>query len=94
MSKLKILVILNQRISTDIIRETISGCPDLELLDIRGCLQVKLDDKLVENFPAALKILGPGQDHYDCYSGMSLSPTIFFLILTEMDFSIFDEIES
>ncbi|GFS46800.1 similar to F-BOX WITH WD-40 2 [Actinidia rufa] len=59
MPKLKQLEIAYLLIDTGSVLEIIFGCPQLEFLDLRGCWNVKLDEKyLCEEFPN-LKILGP-----------------------------------
>ncbi|KAJ8772080.1 hypothetical protein K2173_027257 [Erythroxylum novogranatense] len=59
MPKLKRLEIAYLRISTDGVLKILSGCPELEYLDLRGCWEVELDISfLMEKFPK-LKTLGP-----------------------------------
>ncbi|KAF7140125.1 hypothetical protein RHSIM_Rhsim06G0079500 [Rhododendron simsii] len=66
MPKLKQLEIAYLLVETESVLEIISNCPELELLDLRGCWNVKLDEKwLKEKFPK-LKVLGPLiVDHYE-----------------------------
>lgn len=66
MPKLKQLEIAYLLVETESVLEIISNCPELELLDLRGCWNVKLDEKrLKEKFPK-LKVLGPHiVDHYE-----------------------------
>nr|XP_009406619.2 PREDICTED: F-box protein FBW2-like isoform X2 [Musa acuminata subsp. malaccensis] len=45
--------------------EILSQCRDLEYLDLRGCWEVKLDDKYLKEWHSGLKVLGP--DIIDCY---------------------------
>lgn len=61
MPKLKHLEMAYLLISTDAVLKILANCPDLELLDVRGCWNVKLEDK---KFPR-LKIIGPLVT--DCY---------------------------
>ncbi|XP_021900700.1 F-box protein FBW2 isoform X2 [Carica papaya] len=59
MPKLKRLEVAYQRISTEGVLKILSSCPELEFLELRGCWDVKLDDKFLnEKFPK-LKVLGP-----------------------------------
>lgn len=59
MPSLKFLEMAYRVICTESIIKIISNCPKLEFLDLRGCWDVKLDDKFRKgNFPD-LKILGP-----------------------------------
>ncbi|KAG6384876.1 hypothetical protein SASPL_153696 [Salvia splendens] len=65
MPKLKHLEIAYLLVETSSVVKIIENCKELELLDIRGCWQVKLDEKLVKRFPN-LKIVGPlVVDFYD-----------------------------
>lgn len=66
MPKLKQLEIAYLLIETESVMEIISKCPELDLLDLRGCWNVKLDEKhLKEKFPK-LKVLGPNiVDQYE-----------------------------
>ncbi|KAJ7958987.1 F-box protein FBW2 [Quillaja saponaria] len=80
MPKLKHLEMAYHLISTRSVLQILSGCPELEVLDLRGCWDVKLDDKfLKEKFPK-LKIMGPfvtgyyqrnGWDDYSDFSDAS-----------------------
>ncbi|XP_062079538.1 F-box protein FBW2-like [Humulus lupulus] len=58
MPKLKHLEIGYMHISNNGLLKILSGCPDLELLDIRGCQQVKLDQTFVKKI-SYLKVFGP-----------------------------------
>ncbi|XP_038718667.1 F-box protein FBW2 isoform X2 [Tripterygium wilfordii] len=59
MPKLKHLEMAYNLTTTGSVMRILSSCKDLELLDLRGCWDVKLDDKYVkEKFPK-LKVLGP-----------------------------------
>ncbi|GMY17328.1 F-box protein FBW2 [Fagus crenata] len=66
MPKLKHLEMAYHLNSTTSVLEILSSCPELEFLDLRGCWDVKLDDKfLKEKFPK-LKVLGPLiMDYYE-----------------------------
>ncbi|KAJ7965733.1 F-box protein FBW2 [Quillaja saponaria] len=65
MPKLKHLEMAYHLISTRSVLQILAGCPELEFLELRGCWDVKLDDKfLKEKFPK-LKIMGPFVT--DCY---------------------------
>ncbi|OVA07940.1 hypothetical protein BVC80_8733g7 [Macleaya cordata] len=59
MPKLKHLEMAYLLLTTGGVLEILSNCKDLEFLDVRGCWDVKLDEKfLKENF-SGLKVLGP-----------------------------------
>ncbi|KAG9137117.1 hypothetical protein Leryth_011948 [Lithospermum erythrorhizon] len=66
MRKIKHLEMAYLLIDTTAALDIIGSCPDLQFLDMRGCWDVKLDDKyLMEKFPK-LKILGPQViDHFE-----------------------------
>ncbi|XP_047970996.1 F-box protein FBW2-like [Salvia hispanica] len=79
MPKLKNLEIAYLLVDTASIVEILSNCKHLELLDVRGCWNVKLDEKFVKMFPK-LKVVGPlvvdcydmnGWDNCSDYSGSS-----------------------
>ncbi|PON90918.1 LRR domain containing protein [Trema orientale] len=57
MPRLKRLEIAHLCVSTEGVLKIVSSCPELELLDIRGCQNVKLDENFVKRF-SALKVLG------------------------------------
>lgn len=64
MPKLKHLEMAYQLISTQSVMEILSKCPLMEVLDLRGCWDVNLDNKVIkENFPN-LKVIGPCVDDY------------------------------
>lgn len=66
MPNLKRLEIAYLLIDTDSIVEIIRSCQELEFLDLRGCWDVKLDDKYISDKFPKLKILGPQViDHYE-----------------------------
>ncbi|XP_048335284.1 F-box protein FBW2 isoform X3 [Ziziphus jujuba] len=78
MPKLKHLEIAYLLIYTEAVLKIIMSCPDLQLLDVRGCWNVKLDVKRF--LLCGLKVIGPLEDGYydingwdDCsnYSGSS-----------------------
>ncbi|KAK2659793.1 hypothetical protein Ddye_006326 [Dipteronia dyeriana] len=59
MPKLRRLEMAYSVVSTEGVLNIISSCSKLEFLDLRGCWDVKIDDKFMEgNFPN-LKVLGP-----------------------------------
>ncbi|XWS23917.1 hypothetical protein CRYUN_Cryun28dG0057000 [Craigia yunnanensis] len=65
MPGLKRLEMAYHLISTGSVLNILSGCPQLEFLDLRGCWDVKLDNQLMkEKFPK-LKVKGP--QVMDCY---------------------------
>lgn len=67
MAKLKHLELSYLVISTESVIEIISNCPKLELLDVKGCWQVKLEKEFLEGF-RRLKVVGPLiDDDDDCY---------------------------
>lgn len=62
MPKLKHLEIAYLLICTEAVLKILMSCPELELLDVRGCWNVKLD---VKKFPpCGLKVIGPLADCY------------------------------
>uniref|UniRef100_A0A2P2JVH2 F-box protein FBW2 n=2 Tax=Rhizophora mucronata TaxID=61149 RepID=A0A2P2JVH2_RHIMU len=64
MPKLKHLEVAYLLMSTRAALEILSGCPDLEYVDLRGCWDVKLDHTFIkEKFPK-LKMLGPRESGY------------------------------
>lgn len=63
MPKLKHLEIAYLLICTEAVLKIIVSCPELELLDIRGCWNVKLDVKRF--LLCGLKVIGPLADCYD-----------------------------
>ncbi|KAE8693239.1 F-box protein FBW2 [Hibiscus syriacus] len=79
MPKLKQLEVAYLLISTEGVLKILESCPDLELLDVRGCWNVKLDENFVKKF-SQLKVVGPlvvdyfgmkGWDDCSNYSGSS-----------------------
>ncbi|XP_057970601.1 F-box protein FBW2 isoform X2 [Malania oleifera] len=79
MLKLKYLEMAYLLISTEGVLNILTNCKELELLDVRGCWNVKLDDKFIKRFPR-LKVVGPlvvdcyetnGWDNCSDYSGSS-----------------------
>lgn len=66
MPKLRHVELAYHMISTESVLKILSSCPELEYIDVRGCWNVKLDDKLLkEKFPK-LKVLGPlVMDYYE-----------------------------
>lgn len=59
MPKLKQLELAYLRINVDSVFDILSGCPDLQFLDLRGCWDVHLDKKSLEKRHPKLEILGP-----------------------------------
>lgn len=79
MSKLKHLEIAYLLVDTNSVIEILRNCKHLELLDVRGCWNVTLEDKFLKRFPN-LKVVGPvvfhcyemyGWDKCSHYSGSS-----------------------
>ncbi|KAK8672949.1 hypothetical protein V6N13_111306 [Hibiscus sabdariffa] len=79
MPKLKQLEVAYLLISTEGVLKILESCPDLELLDVRGCWNVKLEESFVKKF-SRLKVVGPlivdyigmkGWDDCSNYSGSS-----------------------
>ncbi|KAK6923778.1 hypothetical protein RJ641_009978 [Dillenia turbinata] len=79
MPRLKHLEMAYLLITTEAVLQILENCRELQLLDVRGCWNVKLDDKIVKNFPG-LKVVGPlvvdcyetnGWDDCSEYSGTS-----------------------
>lgn len=65
MPKLRHLEIAYLLVDTSSVLEIIRNCRELELLDIRGCWNVSLDENFVKKF-SKLKIIGPHiMDYYD-----------------------------
>lgn len=64
MPRLKQLEIAYLLVSTASVTEILKNCKQLELLDVRGCWNVNLDEKFVKKFPE-LKVVGPLV--MDCY---------------------------
>ncbi|KAK9162732.1 hypothetical protein Syun_003634 [Stephania yunnanensis] len=65
MLKLKHLEMPYLRLTTDAVLEIISSCRELEFMDLRGCFDVKLDEKFLKEKFSGLKVLGPLVE--DCY---------------------------
>ncbi|KAK2970378.1 hypothetical protein RJ640_007506 [Escallonia rubra] len=63
MPKLKHLEIAHLLISTPCVIEILINCRQLELLDVRGCWNVNLDESHVKKY-SAVKLLGPLVDYY------------------------------
>ncbi|GMI98054.1 SKP1/ASK-Interacting protein 18, F-BOX WITH WD-40 2 [Hibiscus trionum] len=79
MPKLKQLEVAYLLISTEGVLKVLENCPELELLDVRGCWNVKLDENFIKKF-SQLKVVGPlvvdylgmkGCDDCSNYSGSS-----------------------
>lgn len=79
MPKLKQLEVAYLLISTEAVLKILENCPELELLDVRGCWNVKLDENYIKKF-TRLKVVGPlvvdyfgmkGCDDCSNYSGSS-----------------------
>ncbi|XP_022774987.1 F-box protein FBW2-like [Durio zibethinus] len=79
MPKLKQLEVAYLLVSTEGVLKILENCPELELLDVRGCWNVKLDENFVKKF-SRLKVVGPhvvdcfgmkGWDDCSNYSGSS-----------------------
>lgn len=66
MPKLKHLEIAYLLVSTEPVLKILASCCELELLDVRGCWNVRLDEKLIKKF-SGLKVVGPLV--IDCYEG-------------------------
>lgn len=64
MPRLKHLEIAYLLVSTESVIEILKNCKQLELLDLRGCWNVYLDEKFVKKF-TKLKVIGPLV--VDCY---------------------------
>ncbi|XP_022941258.1 F-box protein FBW2-like isoform X1 [Cucurbita pepo subsp. pepo] len=66
MPKLEHLEMAYHPLSTKSVMTILSSCPNLEFLDLRGCWDVRLEDKFVaEKFPK-LRVLGPlVRDYYE-----------------------------
>ncbi|KAL3845154.1 hypothetical protein ACJIZ3_002557 [Penstemon smallii] len=64
MPKLKHLEIAYMLVDTSSVIEILENCKQLELLDVRGCWNVNLDERFMKKFPK-LKLVGPLI--VDCY---------------------------
>lgn len=58
MPKLRHLELAYLLISTESVLKILSSCPELEFLDVRGCWNVILDEKIVKKF-SGVKVIGP-----------------------------------
>jgi len=66
MPKLRHLEVAYLLLTTHGVLEILSRCKDLELLDLRGCWEVKLDESLLKERHTGLKVLGPQvEDSYE-----------------------------
>ncbi|CAL9047062.1 unnamed protein product [Musa banksii] len=65
MPKLHRLELAYLLLTTRGVLEILSRCRDLEYLDLRGCWDVKLDEKYIKEWHPGLKVLGPHV--VDCY---------------------------
>ena len=66
MPRLKRLEMAYHLISKGSVLNILSGCPQLELLDLRGCWDVKLDNQILKEKFTKLKVLGPHVvDYYE-----------------------------
>ena len=59
MPKLKHLELAYLLITTNGVLDILSACKDLEYLDMRGCWEVKLDEKFLKEKLPCLKVVGP-----------------------------------
>lgn len=64
MPKLKQLEIAYMLVTTASIKEILKSCSQLELLDVRGCWEVSLDENIKKKF-SGVKVVGPVV--IDCY---------------------------
>ncbi|CAL9161553.1 unnamed protein product [Musa hybrid cultivar] len=65
MPRLRHLELAYLLLTTRAVLDILSSCKDLEYLDLRGCWDVKLDQKYLKERHSGLKVLGP--DIIDCY---------------------------
>ncbi|GER27333.1 F-box protein-like [Striga asiatica] len=65
MTKLEHLEMAYMLVTTSSVLEILRSCKRLTLLDIRGCWNVELDERVVKRFWGKLKVLGP--DMVGCY---------------------------
>uniref|UniRef100_A0A5B7A0Y9 F-box protein FBW2 n=1 Tax=Davidia involucrata TaxID=16924 RepID=A0A5B7A0Y9_DAVIN len=63
MPKLKHLEMAYLLVCTKSVLAILANCHELELLDVRGCWNVHLDEKFMKNF-TRLKVVGPIVEHY------------------------------
>lgn len=100
MPKLKQLEIAYLLVDTSSMIEIIENCKELELVDVRGCWKVNLEESYLKNFPK-LKVVGPlvmdcydksGWDNLSDYSASS-GYLAWDFVAGEMDdeFDEFDE---
>lgn len=59
MPKLKTLELAYLRLTTNGVLDILTSCKNLEYLDIRGCWDVKLDEKFLKEELLGLKLVGP-----------------------------------
>lgn len=59
MPKLKHLELAYLSLKNESVLEILSGCPELESLDLRGCWEVDLDKKFLQERHPKLTVLGP-----------------------------------
>lgn len=77
MPKLRRLELSYLRLATQGVLQILSHCPDLEFLDVRGCRDVILDEKLMKKYEG-VRVIGPEtinerelSDEYSYYSDSS-----------------------
>ncbi|KAJ6851050.1 F-box protein FBW2 [Iris pallida] len=59
MPKLQHLEVAYLRLTTRGVLEILSRCKELDFLDVRGCWEVKLDERVLKDEHANLRVLGP-----------------------------------
>ncbi|KAI3906698.1 hypothetical protein MKW92_011496 [Papaver armeniacum] len=67
MPKMKYLEMAYLVLSTGAVLEIISNCKDLEYIDLRGCWDVKLDEKVLKERHPKLEVVGPVVDEGSCW---------------------------
>uniref|UniRef100_A0A5B6ZXQ4 F-box domain-containing protein n=1 Tax=Davidia involucrata TaxID=16924 RepID=A0A5B6ZXQ4_DAVIN len=65
MPKLKHLELAYLLVGTKSVLAILANCRELELLDVRGCWNVDLDEKFVKKNFTGLKVVGPLVDRYE-----------------------------
>ncbi|KAJ6791773.1 F-box protein FBW2 [Iris pallida] len=96
MPKLRHLEVAYLLLTTHGVLEILSQCKVLDFLDVRGCWEVKLDERLLQEKHANLKVLGPHVvDSYegsfwDDYSDYSDSSSVYSWEFMEDEVEVYE----